>query len=272
MLVHLEPMQWGFGVLAAFLVGVSKTGLPGAGMLVVTLLATVFGGRLSVGIMLPMLIFADCFAVAWYRRHAQWDKLVGLLPWVIAGMAVGAVALWATGKASGHKDVLGVCIGVLVLIMLALYLLQDRLDKRMTPRSKLGVASTGVAAGFTTMVSNAAGSIMSIYMAAHKLPKKQFIGTLAWYFFILNLSKLPVYIVLSAVNPRRPVITMFCLRLDILMLPVIVAGVFVGKWLLPRISQKQFESVVLFLAGAAATKLIYDWPSALVGVAMRLFA
>ena len=254
--MHFEPMQWTLGAAAALLVGVSKTGMPGAGILVVPLLAAAFGGMPSVGVMLPMLIMADCFAVGWYKRHAQWDKLVGLLPWVVVGLSAGTYALWRVGESKSHKDVMGVIIGVMVLIMLAVHLLQDRLDERLTPRSKTGVAGTGIAAGFTTMVSNAAGPVMQIYMAAHRLPKKEFIGTLAWYFFIINISKVPVYALLSRVNPDKPIMTAHSLLFDLLISPVIVLGAFIGKWMLPRISQKSFDSIVLILAAVSAVKLI----------------
>ncbi|MDO8683692.1 MAG: sulfite exporter TauE/SafE family protein, partial [Armatimonadota bacterium] len=213
-------------------------------------------GLPSVGIMLPMLICGDVFAVAWYRRHAQWDKLIRLLPWVVAGMAVGAGALWMAGKSTSQKDILGIIIGIMTLAMLALYLVQDKLDERLAPKSKAGAASTGIAAGFATMVSNAAGPVMSIYMAAHKLSKKEFIGTLAWYFFILNLSKLPVYGVLSAINPRNPIVTLDSLLFNLIMAPLIIAGAFLGKWLLPRIPQKAFDTVVLVLAALSAVKLV----------------
>ncbi|MDO8684446.1 MAG: sulfite exporter TauE/SafE family protein, partial [Armatimonadota bacterium] len=118
--MDLAPIQWTYGAVAAFLVGVSKTGLPGVGILSVPLLAWAFGGLPSVGIMLPMLICGDIFAVAWYRRHAQWDKLIGLLPWVVGGMAVGAGALWMVGKSTSRKDILGIIIGIMTLAMLAL--------------------------------------------------------------------------------------------------------------------------------------------------------
>jgi uncharacterized protein len=254
--MHLAPLQWAFGAAAALLVGLSKTGIPGLGILVVPLLAGVFGGRASVGIMLPMLIFGDCFAVAWYRRHAQWDRLVGLLPWVVVGMGAGAAALWAVGRMQGDKDVLSVVIGVMVLTMLALYMLQGKLGEKLTPKSPLGVASTGTAAGFATTVSNAAGPIMSIYMAAQKLGKEQFMGTIAWYFFIINLSKMPVYFVLSRMNPAKPLITLASLKFVGMVSPAILVGVLVGKWVLPRISQKSFDWAVLILAAASAIKLI----------------
>ena len=254
--MDLEPWQWVLGAAAALLVGVSKTGVPGLGILVVVLLANAFGGRPSVGIMLPMLIFGDCFAVAWYRRHAHWDKLIGLFPWVVAGMAVGAGALWLTGRIGGGKDVLSTLIGVLVLVMLALYLVQDRLGERLTPKSRAGIASTGTAAGFATTVSNAAGPIMSIYMTAQRVSKHEFIGTLAWYYFIVNVSKLPIYFALTAMNPGKPIITAHSLLFNLMTFPAILVGVFIGKWLLPRIPQKAFDAVVLALAAASAAKLI----------------
>jgi uncharacterized membrane protein YfcA len=252
---HLTTTQWIIGAAAALMVGVSKTGVPGVGIFVAPMLASIFGGFQSVGIMLAMLIFGDCFAVLWYRRHAHWDKILGLLPWVVAGIAIGAIAMWKVGESKSTKDVLGVVIGIMVLLMLALYLIQDRLHERFTPKSPAGIAGTGLTAGFTTMVSNAAGPIMSIYMAAQKLPKKEFMGTLAWYFFMLNLFKVPICVYLTHVHPNKPIITGRSLLFNLIISPVILVGVFIGKWLLPRVSQEAFDRAVLGLAALAAIKL-----------------
>lgn len=238
------------------MVGISKTGVPGAGVFVSPLLAKLFGGFQSIGVMLPMLIVGDVFAVLWYRRHAQWNRIIGLIPWVLAGMAIGAVSLWALGESQAKKDVLGPIIGVLTLGMLAVTLLQDRLDQRFTPTSKIGVIGTGLAAGFTTMVSNAAGPIMTIYMAANRVTKKEFIGTLAWYFFTLNLAKVPVYGYLTAAHPDKAIFTETSLLFNLAMCPAIIVGVFFGKWLLPRVSQQAFDRIVLTLAAVSAVWLI----------------
>lgn len=254
--MHLDLSQWLFGAAAALLIGLSKTGIPGVGILVVTMLANAFDPRLSVGIMLPMLIFGDCFAVAWYRRHAQWDRLIRLLPWVVFGMALGAAAMWVTGRTKSDKDILDIGIGVLVLVMLAIHLLRGRLGDKLTPRSRAGTASTGAAAGFATTVSNAAGPIMQLYMAAQNVSKEQFMGTIAWYYFIINVAKLPIFGALSIVNPGNPILTGQTLLLDVLMSPGILVGAFAGRWLLPRISQDAFDKIVLVLAAAAAIKLL----------------
>jgi len=255
--MDVSGFQWAVGLSAALLVGISKTGVPGVGIVVVPMLACAFGGRLSAGVMLPMLIVGDVFAVAWYRRHAQWDKLVGLLPWVVVGMAFGTGALVITGRHSaGLKDPTGTVIGVLVIAMVTVHLLRSRLGERFQPTSPTGVAGTGVAAGFSTTVSNAAGPVMQMYLAAHKLPKEAFMGTIAWYFFVINLSKFPIYVVLSRMMPHEPIVTTHSLLLNLAVAPAIVVGVFIGKWLLPRIPQKSFESIVIALAALGALNLI----------------
>ncbi|MCL6474241.1 MAG: sulfite exporter TauE/SafE family protein [Firmicutes bacterium] len=251
-----ETWQIALASAAAFLIGVSKTGVPGIGILVVPLLAAAFGGRASVGTMLPMLIVGDIFAVRWYRQHTQWKRLVELIPWVLVGMALGAYVLWRLGEMPTSRDLLEPIIGTLVLVMLAIHLLRQRWGERLSPHSPVGIASTGTAAGFATTVSNAAGPIMGIYLTSLRLPKEQFMGTSAWYYFAVNLSKLPVFIVLSLINPEKPIITVRSLLFNVTAIPVIVAGVYVGRWLLPRIPQKLFDEVVLILAAIAAVKLI----------------
>lgn len=251
-----DAWQLLLGAFSAFLIGVSKTGVPGIGILVVPLLATAFGGRASIGTMLPMLIVGDIFAVRWYRQHTQWKRLIELIPWVVVGMALGALVLWRLGEAKGGKDLLEPLIGTLVLVMLAVHLLRRRWGDRLAPHSPVTVASTGTAAGFATTVSNAAGPIMGIYMTSLGLPKEQFMGTSAWYYFAVNLSKLPLFVALSLINPARPIVTAHSLLFNVAVIPVIVAGVYLGRWLLPRIPQRLFDSIVLVLAAVAAVKLI----------------
>lgn len=262
--MHLQWWQWLIGFAAGLFVGISKTGIPGVGIVVVPLLGIGFGGRLGTGVMLPMLIMGDVFAVSWYKRHCQWNKLVGLLPWVYTGVAIGTVALYITGKqatgakAAGNvmKDPTDLIVGTLVLVMVVLHLLRNKLGEKLQPTSPAGVAGTGVAAGFSTTVSNAAGPVMQMYMAAHKLSKEAFMGTIAWYFFIVNLSKFPIYWVLSQMMPQAPIVSSKSLVFNLEIAPAIVLGAFVGKWLLPRISQKSFELTVIVLSTIGALKLM----------------
>src|SRR5436190_11946573 len=204
-MMTLTPEQWMIGILAALMVGITKTGVPGIGILVVPLMAIVFGGRLSVGATLPLLIFGDVFAVLWYRQHARWDNLLSLFPWVISGIIIGLGLLWYTGIHGSRVDWLNVIIGVIVLGMMSLSLARRTWGDKLVPSSSVGLVSTGVLAGFATMVSNSAGPIMSIYLSGMmRLSKNEFMGTSAWYFFIFNLTKLPLYALLTLILPSQP--------------------------------------------------------------------
>ncbi len=223
----------------------------------VPIMANVFGARLSVGATLPMLVLADCFAVAFYRTHAQWDRLKQLLPWVVSGLFIGTWFLHYIGEHKASKDIMGPIIGTLVLLMLGVSLLRGKLGDRLVPHSKEGTAVTGVVAGFSTMVSNAAGPIMGIYMTATGMPKEQLMGTSAWYFFIFNLSKVPLLIFLAWDNPKNPIITQPTLIFNLKMFPVIVFGSLMGKCLLKYIPQKPFNATIQVLAAASAVKLFF---------------
>jgi uncharacterized protein len=238
------------------MVGVSKTGVPGVGMLVVPMMAAIFGGRQSVGTVLPMLLVGDVFAVYWYRQHTRWDKLLVLVPWVLTGMAIGGLVMWLLGERSTARDLMNPMIGALVLVMLAVYLARQRWGDRLNPSSRAGICATGASAGFSTTVSNAAGPVMQIYLTSLELPKEQFMGTTAWYFFIFNSCKAPIYAALSIMQPARPIMSGHTLAFNVVVTPVIVLGAFVGKWLLPRLPQREFNALMLFLAGIAALKLI----------------
>lgn len=248
--------QWLVGALAALLIGFSKTGVPGVGILVVPLMAMVFPGRVSIGATVVLLIAADLFAVTWYRQYTRWDKLVQLLPWVAAGMIVGTAALFAIGENAQGKDNINLIIGGLVLAMIGLYVLRLKWGDRLRPSSRSGLVFTGGAAGFATTVSNASGPIMSVYMTSLGLPKMEFMGTTAWYFLIFNLTKIPLYVLLMALAPERPMFSPNSLIFDLAMLPIIVVGVYVGRWMLPRVPQDVFNILALSLSAIAAIRLI----------------
>ncbi len=254
--MHLTLLQIVLLVAAGLIVGFSKTGVPGTGILVVPLMAEVFGGRLSVGATLPVLITADCFAVAFYRTHADWEKLKQLAPYVVFGIVLGAVFLKVMPPAKKGIDPLNVVIGGMVLAMLAVQLLRRRLGDRLLPTSKTGTAGTGVLAGFSTMASNAAGPIMSIYMTAAKLPKANFMGTTALYFFIFNMFKVPFVLALTASDSAHPMVTQQTLIVDAALIPIVMIGAFGGKTLLPVIPEKDFSDVVLLLAAVGALKMM----------------
>jgi uncharacterized membrane protein YfcA len=247
-LEDLSGVAWALGALTAYCVGVAKTGVPGLGIFVVPLMALAVGdARQSAGWLLPLLCAADVFAVVYYRRHAQTTRLVTLAPWVVLGMAVGAIVLAAP------EPPLRLGVGVIVLLMIVVHLVRMSRpvpsDAAAEPTSH--VVAYGAAAGFATMVANAAGPIMSLYLLARRLPKEELIGTGAWFFLVINLSKLPVY-------AWHGLIGRTSLVFDALLLPMVVAGALSGRAIFTRVPQRLFEHVVLALTAVSAALLL--WP------------
>ncbi len=242
----LDSTGWFVVGLCAFLAGVSKTGLPGLGILHVPLIAMVLPARQSTGVLLGMLILGDLFAATYYRRKAEWNHVIRLLPASFAGIMAG----WQAMRFVTNEQ-LGPIIGIIVLVMLALNYWRTRVggDEAPIPAQWWFAVILGFIAGFTTMMANAAGPIMIIYLLAMRLPKLAFVGTSAWFFFIINWVKVPFSV-------RLGLITWPSIQLDLMMLPLIVAGSIAGILFLRRIPQKAFNSIIQILAAAAAVKLL----------------
>lgn len=243
-------------MLAALIIGFSKTGVPGVGILAIPLIAVLFNGRASLGATLPLLMTADIIAVAAYRRHAQWETLGRLAPSVLVGFAVGITAFLLLDERQSARDTIGVVIGWAVLIMVIAQLARMRLGDVLSPTTPVATAVAGGLGGFATMMSNAAGPIMQIYMTGLKLDKLVFMGTSAWFFLIFNAIKIPIYVALGMVAPDRPFFTPSGLAFCALLAPVVVGGAFLGRWALTRVPQRAFTLIVLGLSAAAAIRLI----------------
>jgi hypothetical protein len=240
-----SAFSWVLAACSALLVGVSKTGVPGLGILMVPLMAMVFPAKLSVGALLPMLLTGDVFAVAYYRQHAQWRRLLELFPCVLVGIGIGTFVLSRTDSAQ-----LKPFLGYFVLALLALELARKRFGWTTVPNQWWFVVLMGSLAGFATTVGNLAGPVMNIYLISRGLLKNQFMGTTAWYFLIINACKVPIFWKLD-------MITADTLHFDLVMVPMIVLGALAGKWALPKIPQIFFNSIVLLLAAIAAFILIF---------------
>ncbi len=231
---------------SALLVGLSKTGLPGVSILGIVLMTEAYpnDARMSVGAILPVLLVGDLFAVAWFRRHADWGRLVRLLPWVLVGMIPGVcVLLWYRGNQ------LRPIIGGLVLGMLAIELCRQRFGWQRMAHRHWFAAATGLLAGLTTVVANAAMPVMSIYLVSQDFDKRQFIGTAAWFFLILNVCKVPAYATLG-------MLTWKMLPTAAALAPLVILGALLGVYVLARIPQRFFDALALLLAGIAAIRLV----------------
>lgn len=249
-LLLTTPGQWIGAAGCAFVVGAAKTGIPGLGFLAVPWMAWLLHphSRLSVGALLPLLCCADVMAVWLYRRNTAIHHLWNLLPWVLLGMGLGWLILDRMPDAA-----FGPIIGITVLAMILVHLWR-MWRKIINPPGRLVGAGFGVVAGTTTTVANAAGPVMSIYLLAKRLPKEDFIAAGAWFFFAVNLAKLPIYWANS--SPGREMITTSSLLMDACLVPAVVAGSLIGRRIVPHIPQRTFEMVVLILAAAGAIRLL----------------
>lgn len=239
-------IQWLLLIVCGILVGMSKAGVPGVIMLVVPSLAFIFGGKASTGILLPMLIMADIFAVLYYNRHAEWGYLWKLLPWAFAGVGV---ALWV-GKVVNDiwfKNI----IAVTIFFCIGLMLWRDRKrNNNFIPDNWWFAAIMGVLGGFATMIGNVAGPIFTIYFLAMNLKKNTFIGSKAWFFLIINIFKFPLHLFVWKT------ISWHTIGLNLLMLPVIVLGVFLGIKLIKRLSENVFRMAVIIITAISALILL----------------
>ncbi|MCX6236559.1 MAG: sulfite exporter TauE/SafE family protein [Bacteroidia bacterium] len=238
----LSAVNWMLIVLCALLIGMSKTGVPGVSMIVVPMLALIFGGKQSTGILLPILIMADVFAVVYYHRDAKWKHLLRALPWAFAGLLV---ALWIGNLVNDEQ--FKRIIAITVFISVALMIWKDYYYKKeFTPDKWWFAALMGIVGGFATMIGNVAGPIFAIYLLAMHLNKKSFIGTNAWFFFIINLSKFPLQMfVWKNIN-------MNTLMVDILVFPAIAFGAWLGIFIVKRIPEKAYKWFVIVITVVSA--------------------
>ncbi len=246
MLPDFTPSQWLLAILAATGIGISKSGLPGISLLHVVIFAQLFPGLASTGVVLPMLIGGDLAAVWLFRRHAQWNHVGRTLPPAVAGIVTG---WWIMGQLPGSR--FGPLIGSIVLVLAALQALRDWRPTlwQSVPHSPAFAWTMGFVAGVTTMLANAAGPVMGLYLLAVALPKEAFVGTSAWFFLLVNLLKVPF-------SAQLGLITAPSLLFNALLLPIILAGLLLGREVVGRLPQRAFDYLVLAFAVVASLRLL----------------
>lgn len=236
---------------SALLVGVNKSGIPGLGMLPVILLAVAFelNPGFATGVMLLMICAGDIFAVSYYRKNADWKIVLRLLPYTMLGLALGFVTL----RYLNRPEHLRMMIGWIILLLAAVHLVRVAFFKHApVPSHWAFSAVVGLAAGFTTQVANAAGPVMALYLLSMKLPKDRYVGTCAWFFMIMNWTKLPIFCFEGRVSSA-------VLYAVLPMLPLILIGAALGVLFVKRAPQRFFEIVIEIIVIVSAVKLL--WPS-----------
>jgi uncharacterized membrane protein YfcA len=249
--IALDPWAWAALGVAAVVIGISKTALPGANILAIALFATVLPARSSTAAMLLLLIVGDVFALLAYRRHAHWPTILRLAPAVIAGLLLGFAFLALMGDGAVRR-----AIGVILLVMIAVTLWrrwrQSRADAvAREPGGRILLAGVyGSLGGFSTMVANAGGPVMSMYFLATRTSVQVFLGTAAWFFAIINLVKVPFLAGLGLFD--APV-----LLLDAVLAPFVVIGALGGLAVARRLDQRLFDRIVIALTIVGAVYLLF---------------
>jgi uncharacterized protein len=241
----LDAAQWAVLLLSLLLVGFSKTGVSGAGTVAIALFALVLPTKSSTGMLLPLLLVGDVVAVASYRRHADWPRLLRLFPWVAAGVVAGAVVVRWVDDAQMRR-----LIGAILLAIIAVHFWNRRRGHGASLAHHRTVAAlAGVFSGFATMTANAAGPIMALYLLAAGLPMLGFLGTSAWFFLTINAFKVPFSVGLGLITPATLVFAAVTA-------PAVLAGAAAGRVIVGRMNKTWFEWVTLALTFVAAVRLL----------------
>ncbi len=246
MLPQFTLSEWLLAALAAFCIGFSKSGFQGSGLVTVLVMAQLFGARDSTGVVLPMLICGDVLSVMVFHQHARWPTIWRLLPPTIIGIVAGfALMHWLDDAA--YSPV----IGWIVLTLVALQIWRrwrPHVFKHL-PRSRAFAVSMGSACGFTTMVANGAGPVMTLYFLATNAAKYELVGTMAWFFLIVNVIKVPFSVELGLIHGSS-------LLFNLLLIPAIALGIFAGLRLIRIVPQAAFETLLLLFAAIASIRMI----------------
>ncbi len=242
----LPTSSWLLLLLGGFAVGMSKSGLAGVSLVQVLAFAVVFGAKQSTGVLLPLLIVGDCCAVWLVGRDVVWSYVVKLLPPTLLGVVIGWLLLGRLDESAFRPF-----IGGLVLALCGGQLLRMwRADLyAQVPHTRVFAWGTGILSGVATMLANAAGPIVALYLLAVALPKNRLVATAAWFFLILNLTKIPFSASLGLISPKS-------LLIDVMLAPCVLAGQVTGRAVVRKIPQKLFDTLLLVFTAVAAVRLM----------------
>lgn len=238
--------SWALAALAAFLIGISKSGLKGLSLFNVTLLALAYGAKSSTGIIMPFLVLGDILAVVYYNRHAQWKPILKILPWMVIGILMGVFI----GKDLPER-LFKIAMVTIIFVSLGLMVFWDVRKSKTVPKHWSFASGSGILAGLTTMIGNMAGPFTNLYFLMLRLPKNEFVGTAAWLFFITNLFKVPFHVFIwKTITPET-------LVLNLKLIPALLVGFFVGARVLKYINDSLYRKFILAVTAIGAVAILF---------------
>lgn len=225
-----------------------KAGIKGLSMAIVPVYALILGGKTSSGLVLLIFISADLLAIRHYFRYGQrdiirnlfWPAVIGILLGVILGNYINDALF---------KDIIAVIIIGCLALMAFPAVSRQPAEKIRRP---FWANTIGLITGFSTMIANVSSPILAIFLLALKLPKKEFIGTVVWFFFLINLVKLPFHIwVWETIQPSTLLTLLYAI-------PFIVIGFLIGLQIVGRIAERSFRYLIIGVTLIAALKLLFS--------------
>lgn len=245
--MELSLSQYSIALFAAVCIGLSKTGFSGISLIAVLLLEDQFGAKTSVGLVLPLLILADLCVYPAFRRFGSWKPVWRLLAPALIGIGGGLYLLKRIDDELAASGI-GVVIGVMALLQLIAMFRADAM--RQLARSKGFGFAAGVLGGVATMMANAAGPLIKMFLLSRGFEKMELLGVAARFFLLVNLIKLPLSGIIGIVTAES-------LKTDLTLAPGILFGVWAGRKAIERVPQRVFAWMVLFFALVAAFRLIF---------------
>ncbi|MCP5514227.1 MAG: sulfite exporter TauE/SafE family protein [Spirochaetales bacterium] len=231
----------------ALLAGFERAGIRSAVLPVVPFVVKSFGAVNALGYMIPLLIAGDIFSVSYYRKNAEKKELIRLLPFAAAGIIF---AMIIGGKISA--DTFKKTIGTLIILSLIIIFLDQKISNK-NPAGR-NYRKTGplfsISTGFSSMLGGSGGAIISTYFLLTGINKNAFIGTTAWFFFFVNLFKLPLYYFgWKNIHP-------YSLLADLMLMPLLAAGILTGIFIIKKINEKMFR-IFIFIATFLSALILF---------------
>ncbi|MGB2171844.1 MAG: sulfite exporter TauE/SafE family protein [Flavobacteriaceae bacterium] len=232
--------------LGAFLLGIAKSGVKGIAVFIVVLFVFAFGARASTGILMPLLIGGDIFAIIYYKKYAHWRHVFQLIPWMFLGVILGTY-----GGSLLDENTFKTGMASLIFITTLLLFYWERRPAKQLPEHWSFAGLLGILAGFTTMIGNLAGAVTNIYFLAMRLPKNVFIATAAYVFFIVNVFKIPFHIW------AWETISVTSFKVSLQFFPFLALGLFFGVHLVKKINDTNYRKLILLLTAIGSVALFF---------------
>lgn len=245
--LHTTWNTWLITLLCAFLIGLSKSGLKGVAMVAIPILAFLYGGKASVGIMLPFLIMGDVMALAFYFKSGKIKYILKLIPWAIIGILI---AVYVGNHINDQQFKTTIAVAILLCLALLIYN-EIRKSKVKLTDNKVFSSSLGLMGGFATMMGNAAGPIFNLYLLSMRLPKETYIGTGAWFYLFLNCFKVPFHVL------SWQTINWQTIQMNVVMFPALFIGALIGKKVVGYIPEKTYRYLIFTVILLSAILLFF---------------